>query len=93
MAAAEHQRQVVLPRKQRNTTQEQFPPHEFVRSLPPGVPIGTTSEASLKDRGVGPLERARLTAEVSCDAYRCGTRARPSAAFNPYAQPLLSGTK
>ena len=40
MAAAEHQRQVVLSRKQRNTAQEQLPLREFVRALPPGVPIG-----------------------------------------------------
>ena len=48
---------------------------------------------SLKDRGVGPLERARLAWKPRARVYRCGTRPRPSAAFNPYAQPLLSGTK
>jgi hypothetical protein len=94
VTAAEHQRQVVLSRKQRNTAQEQFPQREFVRALPPRRPDWhDVPMQSLKDRDMGPLERARLAVEASRRVYRCGTRPRPSAAFNPYAQPLLSGTK
>jgi sugar phosphate isomerase/epimerase len=44
----------------------EFPLREFVRALPPGVPIGVEIPMqSLKDRGVGPLERARLAVEAS----------------------------
>lgn len=46
--------------------QGELPLHEFVRALPPGVPIGVeVPMQSLKDRGVGPLERARLAVEAS----------------------------
>jgi len=44
----------------------EFPLREFVRALPPGVPIGVeVPMQSLKDRGVGPLERAKLAVEAS----------------------------
>jgi sugar phosphate isomerase/epimerase len=44
----------------------EFPLHEFERALPPGVPIGVEVPLkSLKDKGVGPLERARLAVEAS----------------------------
>jgi sugar phosphate isomerase/epimerase len=44
----------------------QFPLREFVRALPAGVPIGVEVPLrSLKDRGVGPLERARMAVEAS----------------------------
>jgi sugar phosphate isomerase/epimerase len=44
----------------------EFPLREFVRALPANVPIGVEVPLrSLKDRGVGPLERARLAVEAS----------------------------
>jgi sugar phosphate isomerase/epimerase len=44
----------------------EFPLHEFVRAFPPHVPIGVEVPLkSLKDKGVGPLERARLAVEAS----------------------------
>src|SRR5260370_37281713 len=44
----------------------EFPLREFVRALPPGVPIGVEIPMqSLKDKGVVPPERARLAAEAS----------------------------
>lgn len=44
----------------------ELPLHEFVRALPPGVPIGIeVPMKSLKDRGVGPLERARMAVEAT----------------------------
>jgi sugar phosphate isomerase/epimerase len=44
----------------------EFPLHDFVRALPPDVPIGVEVPLrSLKDKGVGPLERARLAVEAS----------------------------
>jgi sugar phosphate isomerase/epimerase len=44
----------------------ELPLHEFVRALPPDVPIGVeVPMQSLKERGIGPLERARLAVEAS----------------------------
>jgi sugar phosphate isomerase/epimerase len=44
----------------------EFPLREFVRALPPEVPIGIEVPLkSLKDKGVGPLERARIVVEAS----------------------------
>ena len=44
----------------------EFPLREFVNALPPGVPIGVeVPMQSLKDRGVGPMERARLAVEAA----------------------------
>ncbi len=44
----------------------EFPLHDFVRALPRGVPIGIEVPLkSLRDRGVGPMERARIVVEAS----------------------------
>ncbi len=44
----------------------EFPLREFVRALAPSVPIGVEVPLqSLKDKGVGPLERARMAVEAS----------------------------
>jgi hypothetical protein len=44
----------------------EFPLHEFVAVLPPHLPIGIEVPLkSLKDKGVVPLERARLAVEAS----------------------------
>jgi sugar phosphate isomerase/epimerase len=46
--------------------QGQFPLHDFVRALPRQLPIGIEVPLkSLKDKGVGPMERARLAVEAS----------------------------
>jgi sugar phosphate isomerase/epimerase len=46
--------------------QGEFPLREFVNALPPGVPIGVeVPMQSLKDRGVGPMERARMAVEAA----------------------------
>ncbi|HKD70425.1 MAG TPA: TIM barrel protein [Candidatus Binataceae bacterium] len=44
----------------------EFPLREFVAAMPPDVPIGVEVPLkSLKDKGVGPMERARLAVEAS----------------------------
>lgn len=46
--------------------QGELPLREFVRALPREVPIGVeVPMQSLKQRGIGPLERARLAVEAS----------------------------
>jgi sugar phosphate isomerase/epimerase len=55
----------------------EFPLHDFVRALPVDVPIGIEVPLkSLKDQGVGPMERARLAVEASrrIIAEACATR-------------------
>jgi sugar phosphate isomerase/epimerase len=57
----------------------EFPLREFVRALPQGVPIGLeVPMQSLKDKGVGPLERARLAVEASRRVIAAAHAMRPA---------------